>query len=214
MSQIKTPAPLDADYGFDDSETRDHIIQGDILKCADGQWLTKEGAAVSPDLRLLVLGIKHAAQRWEGQMPVETILPPLPDVDELNAVIPREKWEPGLDGKPRPPWCLQYLVYLLNPVDASMYTYVNSTTGARIATEKLASRVQLMRQIRGAKVLPVVRLGTAPMKTRFGVKVRPEFDVVDWTEFAPSPPAISKTATPTAITDQHDSAADEVELPF
>ena len=62
---------------------------------------------------------------------------PLPDIDELNAKIPEEEWETGLDGKPRPPWQKQYIVYLVDPTDAGIYTYINGTFGARIAFDRL-----------------------------------------------------------------------------
>ena len=37
-----------------------------------------------------------------------------------------------------------------------------------------------MRALRGAKVVPVVRLTHRPMKTFVGMKHRPEFEIVDW----------------------------------
>ena len=39
-----------------------------------------------------------------------------------------------------------------------------------------------MRMLRGDNVLPVVTLGERPMKTQFGVKSRPHFEIVDWKE--------------------------------
>jgi hypothetical protein len=74
--------------------------------------------------------------RWRDQQPVETITErpdqPLPDVDKLNAKIPKKQWELGLDGQPRPPWQLEFVVYLMNPETADLWTFINSTTGARI----------------------------------------------------------------------------------
>jgi hypothetical protein len=172
--------------GFDTS-SENRLIQGEIIRFADGKWSTKEGVAMSPDLTLLAVGTTRALQRWEARMPVETIIERpgerLPDLAQLNEAIPEEQWEAGLDGKPHPPWVLQSVVYLLNPVDAASFTYLNSTAGARIAVERLAEKVGRMRMLRGSRVLPVVTLDSKPMKTKFGTKARPEFTVIDWRDF-------------------------------
>jgi hypothetical protein len=39
-----------------------------------------------------------------------------------------------------------------------------------------------MRSIRGARVVPVVKLTSATMKTQWGTKQRPEFEIVEWRE--------------------------------
>jgi hypothetical protein len=105
---------------------------------------------------------------------------PLPDVNALNEAVPKNEWEPGLDGKPKPPWSHQYVVYLLDPASAGFYTFLNSTTGARIAHEQLREKVITMRALRGARVVPVVKLTHRPMKTFVGMKHRPEFEVIGW----------------------------------
>jgi hypothetical protein len=190
------------DDGFDAAATN-RLIQGEIIKFADGRWSTKEGLVLPGDLPLLAVGTTRALQRWEARMPVDTMLEkpgePLPDVDDLNASIPESEWELGLDGKPKPPWGLQHVVYLLNTHDAASYTYLNSTTGARIAVERLAEKVGRMRMLRGAKVLPVVTLGSAQMKTKYGTKARPDFIIVDWRDFGPTTPALPSPSTTPAL---------------
>jgi hypothetical protein len=181
----------------------DQVIQGEIIKYVDGRgWTTKEGNALAENLELIALSTRQVLQRWGQQMPVETVFAvpgeTLPDVDDLNAKIPEEEWEVGLNGERKPPWVRQYIVYLLNPRDAACFTYINGTAGARVATESLSSKVVRMRQLQGARVLPVVTLGSAPMKTKFGVKRRPEFVVTDWRGFSPS--AIPAGPAPKAIT--------------
>jgi hypothetical protein len=111
--------------------------------------------------------IKRAGQPW-------------PNVAELNAKIPQEEWEIGLDGEPRPPWVKQFVVYLLDPRDASIFTFINSTTGAAIAVDRLKEKVCWMRTLRGERVAPIVQLGNKAMKTKYGQKLRPDFVVVDW----------------------------------
>jgi hypothetical protein len=128
---------------------------------------------------MLVLGTTTALQHWSDGKPIETIAThPLPDVADLNAAIPENEWEPGLDGKPRPPWVLQHVVWLIDPRDASIYTFINSTAGAAIATEKLTSRVRSMRLLRGADVCPTIELRSVSMQTKHGKKARPEFAIV------------------------------------
>jgi len=182
-----------ADDGFDNAAGA-RLIQGEILRFADGRWATKEGATMSADLQLIAVGMTRALQRWEAKMPVETLVETpgerLPDIDDLNAAIPVGEWEAGLDGKPRPPWVLQQVVYLIDPRTAAAFTYLNSTVGARIAVERLADKVARMRMLRGSRVLPVVKLDSKPMKTKFGTKPRPEFTITDWREFTPTPQAL------------------------
>jgi hypothetical protein len=188
---------------FDDAGTDDRVIQGQLLKCVDGNWSTRDETPL-PEV-LLALSTAHFLQCWKEQKVVETIRDhPLPSIDDLNAQVPQEEWEEGIDGKPRPPWQHAFVVYLLDPKDASVYTYINSTVGARMAYENLKSRVVMMRKMRGTAVHPVVALGKATFQGKFGPKIRPEFVIVDWRELggdgAPLPaPATPQLPAPAAV---------------
>jgi hypothetical protein len=183
--------------GFDDAGAHDRLIQGVIIRCVDGVWSAKDGTSLSPAARLVVLTTGEALQRWENQRPVETIVKqpgqPLPDADELNAKIPKKGWEKGLDGQLRAPWVKQHFAYLLDPRDASVFTFINSTVGARIAVERLKDRVKMMRALRGERVVPIVELGSKPMTTGFGTKQRPDFVIHDWRNLG-GPQAVSALA--------------------
>jgi hypothetical protein len=175
------------------------LIRGVIAKCNDGRWADKDGLPM-PE-RLLVVGTTRALQCWREQMPIDTIVEvpeePLPDVAGLNEQIPQNEWEAGLDGKPRPPWQLNYVVYLVNAETGDFYTYLNSTVGARIAFDRLNDRLEVMRRLRGINAMPVVALDSRPMKTNFGTKLRPEFWILEWLEMAAATPAIThQTAAP------------------
>ena len=61
-----------------------------------------------------------------------------------------------------------------------MYTFSNSTVGARIAVGRLADRVQMMRAMRAPTVVPVVKLSSKIMVTKYGEKARPDFEIVEW----------------------------------
>jgi hypothetical protein len=175
------------DDGFGDGEGNDRLIQGTILRCVDGKWSAKDGTDFPPGTKLIALGTACALQHWKDGLPVETIVrqkgKPLPDLDELNEKIPQKKWE-KYNGEPRPPWCRQHIAYLIDPGDASIYTFINSTVGAAIAVSKLKDRVQWMRKLRGAAVVPLVKLDAKTMKTKHGQKLRPEFTVVEWRDFS------------------------------
>jgi hypothetical protein len=182
--EAKNVPAVIGDDGFADTDANDRLIQGTIIRCVDGHWSSKDGTTFPPNTRLIALSTTEALQLWRNQKPVETIRKepgtPLPNVNDLNDAIPEKEWEIELDKKPRAPWVKQYLVYLLDPKDASIYTFINSTTGAKIAVERLKDKVKWMRALRGNRVLPLVKLDTKPMPTNFGMKQRPEFTVCEW----------------------------------
>jgi hypothetical protein len=107
---------------------------------------------------------------------------PLPDPDDLNSAIPVGEWEKGVDGQPRPPWAHVVIVYGVDIAVGVPYTFISATTGAHIAFDHLMDAVYGMRMLRGDSVLPVVELGERPMKTKFGTKSRPSFNIVSWKE--------------------------------
>jgi hypothetical protein len=178
------------------------LIVGVLIRCTDGVWC--DGDGLEPPESLLVIGMAKALQRWSEQIPIDTIIEipgddPLPDVDELNAKIPMHEWENGLDGEPRPPWQKNFVVYLVDPEMGATFTFANSTTGARIAWERLNDKFIWIRRMRGPDVYPLVRLQALPMKTRFGVKRRPEFTVIEWRDLggmAPATPLIENKPSP------------------
>jgi len=163
------------------------LIQGVLLKCVDGRWT--DGDGLTPPTNLVVIGVDRALRCWGADhelldYEIERLGEPLPDVDDLNGQIPKEEWTTGLDGEPRPPWerCVRAL--LLDPEKASVFTFINSTVGARIAVERLEDRIKWMRALRGADVVAIVQLDSRPMKTSFGQKMRPEFTIGAWREFS------------------------------
>jgi hypothetical protein len=202
------PTTIHQDDGYadvDPAEAGRTVVQGAILRCVDGRWRTRENVDFD-GVSMLALAVKQALQRWKEQKPVETIIKqtgqPLPDLDEVNAKIPQDTWELGVDGKPRPPWQKQSILYLLDPRDAGLFTFVSSTIGARIAVENLKSKVQWMRSLRGESVVPLVKLTSAPMKTAFGSRQRPEFEVVEWRDLSASTEqTVAEPSTAEALND-------------
>src|SRR5262249_46129960 len=183
MEQTKLPTVI-ADDGFDETTTDGRVIRGTLIKCVDGNWSDRSGDPIPT--QLIALKTAQALQCWRDKVPVDTIVresgKPFPTAKELNDPIPETDWELGIDGQKRPPWSLQHIVYLLSAEDASVFTFANSTVGACIAVGQLKERVRMMRALRGANVVPLVRLDKKTFKGKFGPKLRPEFQILKWVE--------------------------------
>jgi hypothetical protein len=179
MTTNVVPTNYDA---WNDIESSDRVIQGTLLKCIDGVWSVKGGAPAPK--QLLALTTATVLQLWKEKEPVHTIIKrpgqPWPSLDDLNAEIPEEDWEVGLDGNPRPPWQRNFCVYLLDPDTGEEFTYANGTYGAIEAVDALRKAVCWQRGLRGDHVVPLVELANMPMKTKFGQKLRPHFRVIEW----------------------------------
>jgi hypothetical protein len=194
--------------GFEDHDGDSRLIQGAIIRCVDGHWSSKDGTVLTADMRLVALGTATALQRWKNNKPAEPAIlkmpgKPLPHVEELNRRIPEAEWEMGLGGVKRPPWVKQHIVYLLNPQDASVFTFINSTSGAAIAVRKLKDRVKMMRVLRGNRVVPIVKLASAPMPTQFGMKVRPEFTILEWRDLSGGNAQVAHVGPPSPLAIEH-----------
>jgi hypothetical protein len=180
---------------FDGGEHNDRLVQGVILKCVDGHWKAQDDTPLNEGMTFFVFGVTTGLQHWQDGALVKEIKKrpgeELPDVDELNAAIPQDQWDDGIDGNPRPPWQLNDVVYLLGVQSAMKFTFINSTIGARIAAARLLDRIESMQIMRGPGVIPIVKLESRPMKTKFGEKQRPHFEPVDWRDLGPATPAVS-----------------------
>jgi hypothetical protein len=186
------------DFGGDDD--RDSWIQGVLLKCVDGAWERRDGDDVPDVLKLLAVGTTEVVQHWRNKKPVETLIlgvDDLPDCDELNEAIAKDEWEDGPGGK-SPPWRHSCVVYLVDPENGETFTFANSTAGAWICFRELKDRVQMMARLRGHRVLPVVNLASKKMKTKFGVKQRPSFTIIEWRDLSGSGDAPPSLPAPTA----------------
>jgi hypothetical protein len=191
---MQNTAKLPANGGNDNRS----LIKGDRLKFRDGVW-SLDGIKIDETTRFLVFETKKAAQRWEDGLP--TVIPETPgtplDVDAMNEAVPREAWEPSkFNSEPQPPWQLVHAVYLTRIPDCSPFTYVNGTTGTRIAVGRLHDRVETYQALRGANAVPIVTLGSKVMKTSWGEKLRPEFVVQDWRTLGGQPAQIEHKPAP------------------
>jgi hypothetical protein len=189
MNDIANP-PAKIDDGFNDTTAPDRVIVGVMTRCVDGGW-TGDGVPIPTGTRLLALATTMVLQLWQDEIPAKTIRPKSGETyttlvelrDDLNSKTDQSTWETGMDGQPRPPWVLSFLVYMLNPTTAEKFTYVNSTVGARIAVMDPKDKVAMMRMLRGDSVVAEVELASKPMKTKRGLKIRPHFNVTGWKTF-------------------------------
>jgi hypothetical protein len=179
MSTVQQPPEGGDNDGFGRSLPTDRLIKGQLAKWNDQKgWHDRDGLPLPTPT--FVIGVNTGLQRWQkGQ--AETITnKPLPDPAQLNASIPQSEWEVDLNNKPRPPWEIIYAIYMIDLATGTVYTFVNSTIGARLCFEQLQESVCIMRALRGSRVLPLVKLEQRPMKTGFGMRSRPHLQIVDW----------------------------------
>jgi hypothetical protein len=206
-----------------DATPPERIGVGAFLRCVDGSWSCGDDR-LPPGTKLLALSATAVLQHWSEGKVIETEWSEagksLTDIrDSYNAEIPKHLWERNKDGSERPPWSLAHVVYLVDEVSAEKFTFANGTVGARIAVETLVDRVDTMRKLRGASVIPVVELTNKPMKTKHGNKLRPEFRILEWRRLGggpvpqleqprPEQPKLTKVAEPTTRDEMDD------EIPF
>jgi len=185
------------------------LMQGVKAKCVDGRWSDGDGVSMPPEM--LVVGMHRVAQCWRDGEVLDEYWEddgPLPDIDDLNAQIPQAEWEIAFD-KPRPPWGLYFVTYLVNPETADCFTFVSNSVGAKIAYERLVAKFEMMRRLRGCGVCPLVRLENRPMRiaSRNITRLRPEFTVIEWRNLGGEEDKPAQLPPPT------DPAADTVAKP-
>src|SRR5262249_20152486 len=89
-------------------------------------WRDRDGLPI-PD-PLLVIAYLIVLRRWQNKKPFYITDHPLLDPYELNAAIPVEEWENGLDGKPSKPWKTTYVIYMVDvKPTGTLYTYEHDT---------------------------------------------------------------------------------------
>jgi len=182
---MKNLAIAQADDGWGDAaaENSERVIKGTRLKFNDRHWTKgKEGTEVEKGTALAALSTTAALVKWANGKPIEYRMRQpggrLPEREELGD-LDECQWEVGPDGNPKDPWQNTRFVYLVDPTTAEAYTFSTSSWGGRQAVADLADQIQRMRCGRPGAV-PIVELDVAPMPTKFGIKSKPFFKVIDW----------------------------------
>jgi hypothetical protein len=218
-----------ANDGFDDdtdSNDKVRVIVGEKWSFTNEcVWVNSDEEPVPTDREVVVVSIQRVLQKWIDQAPdheATKFLAPGEhvDVDELNEACPKTEWSEDLNGRPRGPWQIQSIVYMVDPANMQRFTYPTSTVGGNIAIGELKEAVKMMRKFKGAGIYPVVTLGTKPMKTRFSARPRPRpyFAIMRWFRFdsgepaaplaaPPSPKQLGATASASALTSATVAAA-------
>jgi hypothetical protein len=189
--------PVDDGWAGAADEEAERLIKGSLLRFHDWRFLAgKQATVIHPGTQLIALGTVALWQRWEGGKIVEVcvrapgkLLPPREDLEHLDAA----KWEKDANGMSRDPWQNTRLVYFAHPVSAAMYTFSTSSGGGRSAVSALAGAIKRMRTAH-PNAVPVVELRAEEMRTKFGLKSKPAFDIVGWKgvpEASPAPPQIT-----------------------
>jgi hypothetical protein len=168
------------------AESKERLIQGTLVKFNNtAQWNTKDDAELPADLELLVVNILRVVQKWQDQIPVETIVLPTHknlNIDKMNEAVPHKEWVKGPDGKLRGPWQRQFLMYLLDPKTMTRFTWATGTIGGGIAVRELEQRIGDKALFLEADVKPIVKLSDCHFPTQFGDRRRPHLIVTGWKE--------------------------------
>jgi hypothetical protein len=180
------------DDGFAVSERSSAtLLKGSIVKFVDGIYKANkteilEQAPQGPVF--VVVRILTAWVHWQGGRPIEHKITHAgqshPWREELGD-DDRTEWELGVGGLPSDPWRDTRYVYLIGPHTAKTYTFVTDSVGGRQAVGELKEAIMTARHAR-PDALPVVQLAASNMKTKYGVKPRPDFKIVDWRSGTPT----------------------------
>jgi hypothetical protein len=166
------------DDGFAGSQNS-RLIKGTRVGWNDTKhWYDRDGLPLPSELMLI--SIRKVLRRWHDGRAEIIDTQPLPRLDDLNSKIPNDRWEIGIDGKPRPPWESTVVLYFIDLATGESYTFASATIGAHIAYDRICDAVRNMRALRGAKVLPLVHLSERPMNTKVGPRTRPHLEIVGW----------------------------------
>lgn len=116
------------------------------------------------------------AERRIYRMLHREITPDRTELDDLDV----NKWETGLDGRPKDPWVLQFLLPLENR-NGDLVIFVTSSYGGKRAVSDLCSAWGRKAAKQNSAGTPIVHLHEVMMPTKkFGDVPRPHFEIVGW----------------------------------
>jgi len=196
-NEVTTPTarPLDEFDGYNDDvagdneQTNERAIQGQHVRFTnESTWLLADETPLTK--KLVVANVRRCVTKWGANNKPETrfLAPgePIPNIKALNEAAPKSEWREGPNGQLQGPYQAQQLVYLVDPVGLDKYTYASGTIGAGIAVRELVDRILWLRRFRGNNAYPLVQLSDRFMKTRWGGRQRPHFEIVQWITLDPN----------------------------
>jgi hypothetical protein len=154
-----------------------HAKGGSIKFDAGAYFIGREKTLVEESRQFVAIDIREGWMFLKKDCPAEFAMRPIggPKPARPDSFTNSSEWPPGSAD----PWRYSKFLYLLDPATAEVFTFTSSTTGGRIGISDLTAQIQLMRSTRPGAV-PIVELQSRGMKTKFGMKPRPFFQVVGW----------------------------------
>jgi hypothetical protein len=178
-NELSTITP---DDGFSIAEqSNSSSIVGRMLKFSDGQFLIDKTERLAAGSKLVANAVVTAWICWRDNKPVEhCVTQPgqrhpardaLPDLDQTE-------WPLGLNGEPNDPWKDTRYLHLIDRQTGTDLTFITDSFGGRRAIADLKSQIANVR-LAHPSALPVVMPRSVPWKTKYGIKQRPQFEVVE-----------------------------------
>jgi hypothetical protein len=164
-------------------------MQGESkLKFVDPNWSVDDIPCNGREL--ICYDKTYSVIRWkddrsgpEQVIPVARDAKP-PNLKEMNAKIPQEEWNIGLNNLPEPPYQLQRCLEFLDPVSMERLSWPHNVTvvASSRAAEELEGRIKITRCLRGEDVFPLVRLEHRHMPTQYNPRgrQRPYLAIIKW----------------------------------
>jgi hypothetical protein len=148
---------------------------------ADGNYWRDRIDVVNGE-KLAVLACRRGYQYWplDGSAPQLLLDDPGAPHPERSAFGDQDesKRRDGPNG-PSDPYVDIWTLFCANPDTRVESTFITSTAGGFMAVEILLETIRSKRR-RELDAYPLVRLEDTTFKTRYGIKNRPHFAIVDW----------------------------------
>jgi hypothetical protein len=163
-------------------KTSASAIVGRLIKFDGSNFIVDKSEILPSGTRLVANAVVTAWVHWDDKKPVEHLITYAgqhhPEREELSD-LDESQWPIGLNGEPNDPWKDTRYVHLIDQKSGADYTFITDSIGGRRGVADLKGQVANVRSAHPT-AKPVVVLGPAPWKTRFGMKLRPNFAIVEW----------------------------------
>ena len=152
-------------------------LPGARLKFAKGEW-TLDGQTVGSGEEFVTVpsSITRAMERWQSKRITDRVVARLGERLVPRSELgdhDRSRWETGLDGRERDPWCEVHYLGLRRLDDDSLVVFSTSSDGGRKAIAQIAKAAASR-----PGEAPIVTLGSDSYPHRsFGQITTPTFDV-------------------------------------
>jgi hypothetical protein len=167
-------------FSVEEKNPSNSLIVGRILKFKDGQYSVDKNYHPGGG-RYGVRDVVFCWVHWQDGKPVEHRITAPGDYHPERDELPdqdQELWPAGING-PSDPWRDTRYLQLIDQKTGADYTFITDTHGGHRGVGDLKAQIRNVRQAHSGAV-PIIALGTTMMKTKYGMRPRPQFDVADW----------------------------------